>query len=427
MAMITEGLTPKMERIQGERFGAEGLFALSKFIIPVQTETVGKIDYTAHIIRRSENPQLGAELAQGEKRQMIMLSGLDTLGQDWLRMASQLMTDMPDVEQLTLLDHPSTSGVRHERRDVALNTNSFENSAKVISTAMERLVEQGEMKTGQTAVGISTGCAVLEELAAFNPKMIDTMVLCAPAGMLDRTEEKIMKGGAQGGSQYLKEFFLDLKNRFLSRFSKDKRTLPKGEPIGVVRSIPKVGKEQIPDELKKPIRFSNFMFEVVFKALRKFPNFYQHFTGMWGDSDPHVPILTADYKKDLSLVAKNTTKDACEKISGKRVVLALGMEDQAVPPQEFLTAEDSSAVAQISDPNEKSEKTIDLIIRNLKQRFPNNADTTVMLGIAGPVNHVQEKTNTEIWGPMITNILEPIQPQMSLSGDALKQWFGKSN
>ncbi len=427
MDMITEGLTPKMERIQGERFGAEGLFALSKFIIPIQTETVGKIDYTAHIIRRAENPQLGAELARGEKRQMIMLSGLDTSGQDWLRMASQLMTDMPDVEQLTLLDHPSTSGVRHERRDVAINTTSFENSAKVISTAMERLVEQGEMKTGQIAIGISTGSAVLEELVALNPKMIDIMVLCAPASMLDRTEEKMMKGGAHGGTEYLKQFFTDLLRRIPERHLKPKSERSPVAPVAVVKSIPEAAKGIIPaDDLKK-IRFQNFAFEGAFSIGRKFPRFWQHFTGMWGDSNPHVPIIQADYKKDLALVSKNTTEKAREQISGKKVVVVLGVDDQAVPPAEFLLEEDKRQLETIADQNEKSEKTIDTIISRVKGKFKNNVDTTVVLAVGGPDTHVGIKTNTEVYGPVIANILEPIVPKLSLSGDSLKQWFGKSN
>lgn len=424
--MISEALTRGVRHIQGERFGTIGDFVLEKFVLPIQTETVGKVDYSAHIIRREHNPHLGNEEISGEKRQMILLSGLDTTGQDWLRMSSQLMMDMPDVEQITLLDHPSTSMVRHERRDAPLNTTSFENSAKVISKAMEQLLEQGKIQTGQTAIGISTGCAVLEEVAVINPKLIDTLVLCAPAGMLDRTEKKVMKGGAHGGTDYLKDFFIDLKKRFLKKLSKHPSSKVQGESIGIVKSIPHTSAEQIPKDMLKPIQFSNFMFEVVFKALRKFPNFYQHFTGMWGDSNPHVPVVTADYKKDVALISKNSTENACKKISGKRIVLALGMEDQAVPPQEFLREQDKQVLSSIQDSNIKAEKTIDMIISNIKQRFPHNIDTTVMLGIAGPVTHVQEKTNTEIWGPMIANILEPIKPKLSLEGDALKEWFGTS-
>jgi len=399
-----------------------------KIVVPIKTETVGQVDYSAHIIRREKNPHLGSEKITGEKKQMMLLSGLDTTGQDWLRMAEQLMEDMPDVEQFTLLDHPSTSGVRHERRDVALNTTSFENSAKVISKAMETLLAQGDIKKGQIAIGISTGTAVLEELVAMNPKLIDTLVLCAPAGMLDRTPKKIKGGGAHGGFGYIMQYLGDRIFRNVS----DKKLNPLSErqpveAVGIVKSIPHTAHERIPDDMLEGIKKPNMMFEKIFTKLRKKPEFYQHFAGMWGDSDPHVSIEGADFHKDLELVSKNTTETAREKIKGKKIILVLGMNDHAVPPAEFLESSDVEQLSKIQDKNEKAEKSTDMIISRLKGKFKNNADTTVVLAVGGPKTHVEIKTNTELFGPVIANILEPVKPEVSLSGDALKQWFGKSN
>ncbi|MFH0749986.1 MAG: hypothetical protein V1917_03700 [Candidatus Gottesmanbacteria bacterium] len=409
--MEIEQQIPVVTQIQGERFGGSGMFTATKHEFGIQTETVGKVDYSLHIIHRRNNPQLGKEHIEGDKKQMVLISGLDTTGTDWLRMAEQLMLDMPSVEQITLLDHPSTSGVRHENRDVALNTNSFENSAKVVSKAMEALLERGEIKKGQTAIGISTGCAVLEEVAAINPKMIDTLILCAPAGMLDRTEKQIMTGGAHGGDEYLKQFFTDLFKRVPEKYLIPKSERDQIEPVGVVKSIPHTAKERISEEALKGIKFQNFLFEIAFKVGRKFPRFWQHFTGMWGDSDPHVPIIGTDYKKDLSLVAKNTTEQARDKITGKKVVLVLGMDDQAVPPMEFLQESDRQNISSIIDENEKAEKTTDAIIARLKGKFKNNADTRVILAVGGPKTHVEIKADTELYGPVIANILEPIKPE----------------
>ena len=411
--MPIEQHIPVVTQIQAERFGGSGLLTATKHVFGIQTETAGKVDYSCHIIRRENNPQIGNEQIKGEKKQMVLMSGLDTSGKDWLRMAEQLMIDMPNVEQITLLDHPSTSVVHHERRDVALNTNSFENSAKVVSKAMEALLERGEIKKGQTAIAISTGCAVLEEVVAMNPKMIDTLVLCAPAGMLERTEQQIMNGGAHGGDTYLKQFFADLFKKVPEKYLKPKSERETVEPVGVVKSIPQTAKNEIPEELFKGIKFQNFMFEIAFKIGRKFPGFWQHFTGMWGDSDPHVPIIGADYKKDLSLVAKNTTEKAREKIMGKKVVLVLGMDDQAVPPTEFLQESDKQTLSLVTDENEKAEKTTDMILARLKGKFKNNADTTVVLTVGGPKTHVEIKTDTELYGPVIANILEPIKPERS--------------
>jgi len=410
--MPIEQQIPTVMKIQGERFGTEGMFTTIKHVIGVQTEQVGKVDYSVNIIRREHNPHLGKEQNQGEKKQILLMSGLDTSGTDWLRMAEQLMLDMPNVEQLTLLDHPSHSGVRHERTNVALNTNSFENSAKVVSKAMETLLERGEIKKGQTAIGISTGCAVIEEVVAMNPKMIDRLVLCAPASMLDRTEEKMVKGGAHGGMEYLKQFFSDLFRKIPDKYLKPKAERAQAAPVAIVISIPKAS-DAIPAEDLKNIRFKNFIFETAFSIGRKFPRFWQHFTGMWGDGNPHVPIIKADYKKDLALVSKNTTEKAREKISGKKVVVVLGMDDHAVPPEEFLLKEDKTHLETITDQNEKSEKTIDTIISRVKGKFKNNADTTVVLAVGGPDTHVGLKTNTELFGPVIANILKPIVPEKS--------------
>lgn len=411
--MAIEQQIPIVTQIQGERFGGSGMFTATKHEFGIQTEIVGKVDYSLHIIHRKNNTQLGKEHPEGNKEQMVLMSGLDSIGTDWLRMAEQLMLDMPNVEQITLLDHPSTSGVRRENRSVALNTNSFENSAKVVSKAMEALLEKGEIKRGQTAIGISTGCAVLEEVVAMNPKMIDTLILCAPAGMLDRSEKQIMKGGAHGGDTYLKQFFTDLFKKVPEKYLKPKSERNQIEPVGVVKSIPHTAKERISEEALKGIKFQNFLFEIAFKVGRKFPHFWQHFTGLWGDSDPHVPIFGIDYKKDVSLVAKNSTEQARDKITGKKIVLVLGMDDQAVPPMEFLQDSDRKSLSAILDENEKGEKTTDIIIRRLKGKFKNNDDTTVILAVGGPKTHVEIKTNTELYSPIIANVLEPIKPEKS--------------
>ena len=451
---------PQIVKLRGERFGTEGEFTMHRHLFHIKTERVGVVDYPVNILKREDNPQWKIEGDVGEgPKQALLMSGFATEAADWLRMADEQFRTNPALQQLTLLDHPSSAPtVVHEKKNVALNDKSFKNSADVINQALDQLKAKGEIQDGQVAIGLSTGTAVLTELAAMNPKRIDTLVLVAPAGLLDRTQ-KLMKDGAQtGGTEYMMQFFDGKPRRSLERLRDLGKTLreeKKQDPTSpVIRKFldgvwqelqenyiaPLKRKQEMPPQEKQPtimmvdkipdvqegywntigdkkidpqaIRKNDLLFEFFFDKGRKFPRLWQHFTGMWGDARPHVPIENTDYKKDFRLIAKdkNAYKEARQTINNKKIIVVMGMEDGAVPPEEFLTMEDKREIRKVTDVNEKGELSLGRIIQRVKEKFPNNADTTVMLTVGGPSGHVQEKTETELYGFTIARILGALEP-----------------
>lgn len=451
---------PQIVKLRGERFGTEGEFTMHRHLFHIKTERVGVVDYPVHILKREDNPQWKTEGGTGEgPKQALLMSGFATEAADWLRMADEQFRTNSALQQLILLDHPSSAPtVVHEKKNVALNDKSFKNSAEVINQALNQLQEKGEIQDGQVAIGLSTGTAVLTELAALDPKRIDTLVLVAPAGLLERTQ-KLMKDGAQtGGTEYMLQFFDSKPRRSLERLrdlgktlkeekkqdptspivrkfldgvwqelqenyitpAKRKREMPPQEkqaPIMVVEKIPDVREGYWNTDIDKnldstALRKKDLMFELAFKFGRKFPHLWQHFTGMWGDARPHIPIENADYKKDFRLIAKDKDayKEARQTINNKKIIVVMGMEDGAVPPEKFLTAKDRRDIRKLTDENEKAELSLDRIIQRVKEKFPKNADTTVMLTVGGPSGHVQEKTETELYGFTIARILGGLEP-----------------
>lgn len=90
--------------------------------------------------------------------------------------------------------------------------------------------------------------------------------------------------------------------------------------------------------------------------------------------------------------------------------MVLGMNDGAVPPEEFMTPEDRTFVSGITDENVKGEAMLERILVGAKNRFPNNKDTRVMLTVGGPSGHVELKTETELYGFMISRALDSLTP-----------------
>lgn len=410
-------LQPIPQTIQGERFGAPGEIRSNLFHLTIHTERVGDIAYPVHVVKRDENKELfrgtqSHEVIGDGPEEIVLMSGLATAAEDWQRMTTQLFLDLSSVKTITMLDQPSAAPtVRHGDRSQPLNTNSFRESGQVVVKALEQLKENGIINGEQCGVAISTGTAVLTEAAAEKPGLFKTLVLCAPVGMLDRTSEAIVKGAGTGGDVYIKQFFRDLFKKIPEKYLKPKDQRNKIESVGIVRSIPPMDRDAIPVEDQKKIRFGNSMFELVFKVGRKFPRFWQHFTGMWGDANPHVPIVNKDYKKDTELIAKNTTEKARNTLSGKKIIVVMGMDDGAVPPMEFLTREDHQELLLLSDSNKKAERTLELIMKRVKGKFSNNVDTKVILATGNMSGHVGLKTETELFGPIIANVLQPRKPE----------------
>ena len=61
--------------------------------------------------------------------------------------------------------------------------------------------------------------------------------------------------------------------------------------------------------------------------------------------------------------------------------------------------------------SKKAEKTLELIIGRVKEKFPNNTDTKVILASGDVSSHVDLKTETELLGPVIANIFQPRKPE----------------
>ncbi|MFZ2025457.1 MAG: hypothetical protein WAV51_04185 [Microgenomates group bacterium] len=453
------GLISQAVKLQGERFGTEGEFTMQRHLFHIKTDKVGMVDYPVHIIKRENNPHLqtGETPVDGGVEQALLMSGFATEGADWLREAEDIFLNNPSLKQVTLLDHPSSAPtVRHEKQGIPLNDDSFQNSAEVVSQALEQLLANKQITEGQVAIGLSTGTAVLTELAALNPKLVGDLVLVAPAGMTNRTEAQMSAGVTTGGAEYMGRFFEPKIKRSWERIkqpdtylSKEKQqkmpTSPVGkflysawnelmdnyvkplqnklknpektvdkEPVMVVRHVPKT-REGYWEELDKnmpakSLRIKDFIFELGFKLGRKFPRFWQHFTGMWGDARPHIPVENADYVHDRSLIPKDTSSAARSEIHDKKIIMVLGMQDGAVPPEEFISQEDRTFVNGITDENTKGETMLERIMTGAKNKFPNNKDTTVMLTVGGPSGHVELKTETGLYGFMISRALNSLTP-----------------
>lgn len=441
--------------ISGKDFGTFGSYVLEEIPFTFKDE-LNELTVPVHLLKRSDNlTAFGPvkETASGP-RQLTLMSGFATEGTEWMRMAVTLMHEIPELSQITILDHPSSApSAVHTHMDAPFNTDSFRRSGNVIASLLGELTRTGKLSGKQTAVALSTGCPVILEANADNPDLFQKIVLIAPGGMQDRTVPEMEKGAGSGSSEYLKRFFTDIGSEWRFRYRQSLAGADGGlpSPFGkLLAAVKATGKfisegkadtETDPvDDRTNPIVFigdlkhtypkhplwqqmsradkqGHILFEVAAGLIGRRTSFWPHFTGMWGDSrpGPHMPVRTRQYMDDLKLVSKDCTGTARACVTGNQeLTVILGANDRAVPPEGFLTDTDRMAIADADGADAKVNETVVRISERVRQKFPNARKTNVILTSCGsPSGHVELKTETELYGFLIARQISDEQPAES--------------
>jgi pimeloyl-ACP methyl ester carboxylesterase len=407
-----------------------------------------------HILNRSGNeslfkpvPEIGIDTQPG----IVLMSGFATEGTEWLRMAVTLMHEIQELKTVTILDHPSSApSAVHRHPDRPFNTDSFGASGRVIAGIIQKLMESGKIHGKQTAVALSTGCPVVLEANAADPDLFDRLILIAPAAMQDRTVPEMERGAASGSIEYLRRYFSDIRSEWAFRFHTQLNTAGRSNPNPFAQLIAATkatrhlfSSDDVPNEgehlrnrtspaviigdlfhtfprhhlwkrMTRGSKAGHLAFEVTAGLIGRKTGFWQHFTGMWGDSTegPHVPIATKQYADDLSLIARDCTGHARQRITDRQsITVILGENDTAVPPHGFLTDRDLDEIDSCSDSDARSELMIGRIIERVKDKFPNSGSTRVLIaGNGSPSGHVELKTETELYGFLIARLISQELP-----------------
>jgi hypothetical protein len=316
--------------------------------------------------------------------------------------------------------------------------------------AIEAKIKDGTLKKGVTAVGLSTGAPVLLEAVAQDiketeekgrPRYIKSLLLTAPAGLMDRKSfAEIAAGAGSAMGPYMKENYL--RDLYFRVFGKLKNGTDETIETKTQTSFKDLC-QRIKTAWNKPewkdIRGMHIGFEVFEYAAQRLPvdEFMAFFHRVWPNQEPHFLPTTPSIKRDQELVYRNVTQGAREAIHNTDIRIELYENDKGVPPDGFLTPEDKKEIdgvtlndanwarlAQINTEraerlgpkfksysetwmleNIKQELLLDRIIQRVKELFPNNgSDTHVAINVGG--NHLTPKADIDMTSDLTVRRME---------------------
>lgn len=287
---------------------------------------------------------------------------------------------------------------------------------------------------------MSTGAPVLLEAVAQDikeseingrPRYIKSLLLTAPAGLMDRKSFAEIAAGAGGAmGPYMKENYL--RDLYFRVFGKLKNGTDENAEI-ITRTTFNELCQRIKTAWNKPewkdIRGMHVGFELFEYVAQRLPadEFMAFFHRVWPNQDPHFLPTTPSIKRNQELVYRNVTQDAREAIHDTDIRVELYENDKAVPPDGFLSAEDKKEITEVTlndadwknltrintqrteileskfKPyseawmlqNKKEGLLLDRIIQRVKELFPNNGDHThVAINVGG--NHITPKVDIDM-------------------------------
>ncbi|KKU87376.1 MAG: hypothetical protein UY16_C0029G0015 [Candidatus Gottesmanbacteria bacterium GW2011_GWA2_47_9] len=419
---------------------------LSQVFLDIKAPTDQHVRLQALVWQRSADPIISHDIDHHEvkelegfppeveppqiKGQLVFLSGLSSTAADWPVAYQSFGKHWSTIVGLDHPEAPSSTITPHDR---PLNDESFHNSGFVELRAIEQLIQQGVLKPGEiTLAGYSTGGAVAIEAVAQDireaqegkhERYIKNLVLFSPAGIIDMGDFATINAGVQAAfTPYFKEYMQDVYREGKWFFRK--------KLIDTLRSI-KDGRDQNGTDTTTHISLT--------KTQR------ERGKTMWED----------EYWKQAQneqLVARNVTGEARGTITDTNVLVYLFDNDQAVPPERFLTPADRRAVdlliltkkekrtiatalrrnvqeleqkeqvytsqdeynAQLYQAErkalegKKAEKAVDRIFKRVKQAFPNNTTTYIAMG--NDSHHITPRgSHTPLLAAMLAQTLSKLE------------------
>jgi len=399
--------------------------------------------------------EVSIPLAYQQNNQAVFISGFGTRSQDWPVAFEGLGSYYDTVVGIDHPDAPTSTIIPHDK---PLNNENFHNSGFVVLRAIEAKIKDGTLKDGVTAVGLSTGAPVLLEATAQDeresaetgrPRYITSLLLTAPAGMLDRPSfNEIAVGAGSAMGPYLKKNYV--RDSYFQKFGKYKNTTSENIKPKTKTTFSELC-QRIKSAWNKPewkdIRSMHIGFELFEYAAQRLPTdeFMAFFHRVWPNQNPHFLPMTPSIKRNQELVYRNVTEQACTAIRDTDVRIELYEHDKAVPPNEFLTDKDRNEIAQVrlngadmtalkqlndrrmnANPsnkpynekwmleNKQQELLLDRIIQRVKQLFPNNINNThVSINIGG--NHLTPKADIDLIADLTVRRVDAEHQQHSMS------------
>lgn len=387
-------------------------------------------------IYRSEYPETQVDF-QGRSTKIpkkpgdaVWMSGFATFGEETAIAFESLGRYYSTVFAPDHPDAPTTTVTPHNE---PLNKETFSNSGFVVLRAIEKKILDGTLEGPITAIGMSTGCPELIEAVALDileaeegkhKRYINSLILLAPAGMMEKNSFGDMaKGlGKDTAEYFFKEYLGDLIYRIKHPLQDNPRTINKENLLS---------REKIEKELKEAR--DNPEWEKIFQGHKWFKilhfaaeqlnlhDFLAFFHRTYAYHEPHILPRTQSVIKNEELIAKNVTEEARKIIKDTDIRIELYEGDSAVPPEGFLKDIDKKEVenayfehedfVKIREFNEnrgkrkpmsfkwllenkKQEMKIERIMKRVKELFPNNANTQVAISFGA--NHITPKTNLDL-------------------------------
>lgn len=362
-----------------------------------------------------------SEAKQGEKVQYVVMGGMNANAVEVHPILAMLTNHADTIVGVAHPDAPPSRIVPH---DSPFNDElSFANSGFTILRTIEKLYEEGSLdrESPLTVVGFSTGGAALTEAIAQDiaqaqkskaPRFINQAVLLSPGGMLEIGEKEIAQGASVGTIPAYWQEFVDTQWNALKTLLKNPKKLAAALADGMSPGNPleeiahavsiwrRMGKnlkdmKNWPKDAEwKAIGGKHKFFETVENILRVprvqfLEELLAHFHRSWIDQPgwPHLSPETNAFKRSRQNVAHDVTQRAREATTDTPMILWFGQNDKAIQPKKFLTKEDWKTIGAASSPDDAIELQNDLIMRRIRESFPNNGDNLHILFAQGKRSH----------------------------------------
>lgn len=411
--------TPKSITLKAKDFGLKENIPVTDHVITSEfadTRLTDTRKVSVHAYVWQNEQKLSKEADQGDA---VCIWGLATSAHDAVQAIPALSKNYARV---ACISHPDGADATINHPEIPLNTTSFENSGLVMLNTIQELVNRDELQAGITVYGHSTGNAVLMEAIARDcllteenpnrPRLISKAVLMAPAAILQwDTTKKIAFSTLKTIPQVIRD---------------ERRRAIRDHQEGLIgtKPIPPEKRPSLKDVWNNPewkkVRIGNIAFELIERVFDKVPifdDFRNRLHLHWPDRLPHMwsPGATADVRHNVKLVSTNCTDNARKAIKNTPIAVILFDEDTAVPSEQFLTKEDhdtlsamhmsdqdkndlQTQLARIRDQKDeeyvrrvesrmehmtllrkREEMRRKLISQRVKEKFPNNSDTSVVV------------------------------------------------
>ncbi len=461
---------------------------LSQVFLDIKAPTDQHVRLQALVWQRSADPIISHDIDHHEvkelegfppeveppqiKGQLVFLSGLSSTAADWPVAYQSFGKHWSTIVGLDHPEAPSSTITPHDR---PLNDESFHNSGFVELRAIEQLIQQGVLKPGEiTLAGYSTGGAVAIEAVAQDireaqegkhERYIKNLVLFSPAGIIDMGDFATINAGVQAAfTPYFKEYMQDVYREgkwfFRKKLIDTLRSIKDGRDqngtdttthISLTKTQRERGKTMWEDEYWKQARIPNIIVGAMDVLFSHLP-IRDYWHRVWPNQYPHWLPPTPSAKQNEQLVARNVTGEARGTITDTNVLVYLFDNDQAVPPERFLTPADRRAVdlliltkkekrtiatalrrnvqeleqkeqvytsqdeynAQLYQAErkalegKKAEKAVDRIFKRVKQAFPNNTTTYIAMG--NDSHHITPRgSHTPLLAAMLAQTLSKLE------------------